>query len=144
MSTRAKHWPLARGVMLCLLWLPCVLSSGCRVGDPSMPVDGHRELCCRAASPDNVSFVGCRATNYCRTNEEVWVRGPVICGPTDSRACEGGRCCKLDLDDVVELDDAASPTAEPSPAPEPAVAPTPAPIRPVPFNRSATSAARAE
>ena len=62
--------------------VPLLLALGCRVGPgASAPVEGHLELCCKAAREDNVSFVGCRATSYCRAAESVWVRGPLACGP---------------------------------------------------------------
>ncbi|WP_146156129.1 hypothetical protein, partial [Enhygromyxa salina] len=82
-------------------WVLALLGlAGCRGANPELPVDGHRELCCKAANPDNVSFVGCRATTYCRTNESVWVRGPITCSPEGTPNCAGARCCKLDVEAV--------------------------------------------
>ncbi|PRQ08720.1 hypothetical protein ENSA7_15380 [Enhygromyxa salina] len=122
-----------------LVWM--LLGVGCRVGDPTVPVEGHRELCCRAASPDNVSFSGCRVSNHCRANEEVWVRGPIMCGVADPRECDGGRCCVLDLDGLETLEADAEVDAQLQPPPTSEPAPAPAPIRPVPFDGPATAAA---
>lgn len=90
---------------------PCVLLlaalgavAGCRVTAPERVVEGHHELCCKAANADNLGFVGCRASSSCRGNERVWVRGPVSCGPADAPRCAGGRCCELDLGAVAQLD----------------------------------------
>jgi TonB family protein len=137
MPTRASPWLVALGVML--------LSIGCRTDDSTTPVDGHRELCCRVASPDNVSFTGCRATSHCRANEEIWVRGPVTCGAADPQACGGGRCCKLDLEAVETpaLEAPTEPSAEPSAELERAQtqAPAPAAISPIPLGWRATPTA---
>ena len=59
--------------------LLCLAVGGCRSKSTDAPVHGHHELCCKAARADNISFVGCRASDYCRAGEEVWVRGPVDC-----------------------------------------------------------------
>ena len=133
MLTRARPWLVALGVML--------LSVGCRGSDPNAPVEGHRELCCRAANPDNVSFVGCRATSHCRANEEIWVRGPVSCSLADPQACQGGRCCELDLE-ALAIRESGGPTDEAQePAGENATkaqTPAPDPIRPIPLDWRAT------
>jgi TonB family protein len=114
--------------------------AGCRVAEPQQVVAGHHELCCKTANPDNLGFVGCRASSSCRTSERVWVRGPVTCEPLDAQRCAGGRCCQLDLEALalLELDPAAvvtDPHVEPGP-PEPTskLAPEPAPIVPVPLD----------
>jgi TonB family protein len=134
-----------------LLFVALTALAGCRVTEPERVVEGHRELCCKAANLDNHGFVGCRASSSCRTSERVWVRGPVSCGPPDAQRCSGGRCCELDLGAValLELDaevrfdaarvDAESPQSTPGLAPEPGVlpvkkvAPEPAQIVPVPL-----------
>lgn len=130
--------------------------AGCRVTEPEQVVEGHHELCCKSANPDNLGFVGCRASSSCRASERVWVRGPVTCTPPDAQGCAGGRCCELDLGAVALLDldvevrfDGARVDAEP---PDPVVdsgidsagdpagdpvrdpAPEPAPIVPVPLD----------
>jgi TonB family protein len=113
--------------------------AGCRVTEPERVVAGHHELCCKAANPDNLGFVGCRASSSCRTSERVWVRGPVTCAPPDAQRCAGGRCCQLDLEALalLEVDAAAvvdGPAVEPVPsqaATKPA--PEPLPIDPVPL-----------
>jgi TonB family protein len=143
-----------------LLAALCALAS-CRVAEPESVVEGHHELCCKSANPDNHGFVGCRASSSCRTSERVWVRGPVTCAPPDAQRCAGGRCCELDLgavallglDAEVRFDDARA-RAEPPPTPAPELtndpgndsgndpgndpdrerAPEPAPIVPVPLD----------
>jgi TonB family protein len=130
MPTRASPWLVALGVTL--------LSIGCRSDDSTTPVDGHRELCCRAASPDNVSFTGCRATSHCRANEEIWVRGPVTCGPADPQACDGGRCCKLDLATLATPALATSPEPSGDLTSAPTQAPAAVPISPIPLDWRAT------
>lgn len=126
-----------------LLAALCALA-GCRVTEPESVVEGHHELCCKAANPDNLGFVGCRASSSCRTGERVWVRGPVTCAPPDAQRCAGGRCCELDLGAVVQLgldaevrSDGARVDAEP-PEPIPKLdrepAPKPALIVPVPLD----------
>ena len=106
-----------------LAWIPVLvcLAAGCRGKSTDAPVTGHHELCCKAANADNVSFVGCRASNYCRAGEEVWVRGPV--------RCTGGGECALAvevaaLEPEAESDAAAEPPPE-APPPAPVVAPPP-------------------
>jgi TonB family protein len=126
-----------------LLAALCALA-GCRVTEPQSVVEGHHELCCKAANADNLGFVGCRASSSCRTSERVWVRGPVTCAPPDAQRCAGGRCCELDLGAVTQLDldaevrfDGARVDAElPEPAPEldREPAPEPALIVPVPLD----------
>jgi TonB family protein len=115
---------------------------GCRGADTEQIVAGHHELCCKAADPDNIGFVGCRASAACRTSERVWVRGPVTCEPADPQRCAGGRCCKLDLEAIATLEidrtqvvrgpGQAAVAPEPEPAPEPT--PEPASIVPVPLD----------
>jgi TonB family protein len=126
-----------------LLAALCALA-GCRVTEPESVVEGHHELCCKAANADNLGFVGCRASSSCRTSERVWVRGPVTCAPPDAQRCAGGRCCELDLRAVAQLEldtevrfDGARVDAEPrepivDPVTEPA--PEPVPIVPVPID----------
>ena len=104
-----------------LAWIPALvcLAAGCRGNSTDAPVSGHHELCCKAANADNVSFVGCRASNYCRAGEEVWVRGPV--------RCTGGGECAL----AVEVA-ALEPEPESGEAGEaPPEAPPPAPVVPI-------------
>lgn len=116
--------------------------AGCRGSDTEQVVAGHHELCCKAANPDNLGFVGCRASNSCRTSERVWVRGPVTCEPMDPQRCAGGRCCKLDLEALATLeidptqvvDGPDETTVAPSPEPSTEPAPEPAPIVPVPLD----------
>jgi TonB family protein len=79
-------------------------SAGCRVTAPESVVEGHHELCCKSANPDNLGFVGCRASSSCRTSERVWVRGPVTCAPPEPQRCAGGLCCELDLGAVAQLE----------------------------------------
>jgi TonB family protein len=74
--------------------------ASCRTTAPEQPVEGHLELCCKAADEDNISFVGCRTTGRCRTGESVWVRGPLTCSHEALARCEGGLCCTLDLEAV--------------------------------------------
>lgn len=136
MLTRARsRWFVALGVTL--------LSTGCRGADPTTPVAGHHELCCRVANLDNVSFTGCRATDRCRANEEIWVRGPVRCGPVNPQACAGGRCCELDLE-ALEIPGTPTPT-DAAPKREAtsarAQAPAPAPISPIPLDWRPTPSA---
>jgi TonB family protein len=123
-------------------------SAGCRVTAPEGLVEGHHELCCKAANPDNLGFVGCRASSSCRTSERVWVRGPVSCAPPEPQRCAGGLCCELDLGAVAQLEldaelrfDGARVDAElPEPALEPVLelapepTPEPRPIVPVPLD----------
>lgn len=91
-----------------------LLIGGCRSVSPQLPVSGDEELCCKTASSDNVSFVGCRVAQLCRTAEPVWVRGPLACGEVDAKKCEGGRCCEL----LVPAEPQAEPPPEPPPEPE--------------------------
>lgn len=129
--------PTARGALASgLLGLALVLAA-CRGAAPELPVEGHHELCCKTASPDNVSFVGCRAARHCRAGESVWVRGPVRCTPAGVKGCASERCCTLA---VHPLGAAGSPEPDspepdsPEPAsPEPS-APEPAPIEIVPLD----------
>jgi TonB family protein len=130
-----------------LLAALCALA-GCRVTEPEAVVAGHRELCCKAANPDNLGFVGCRASSKCRSNERVWVRGPVTCAPLDAQRCAGGRCCEIDLGAVTLLEhdaevrfdssqiDAEPPELAPDPVADPVAdpvrQPTPAPVAIVP------------
>lgn len=87
------------GCVIALGWL-VAMSVGCRSRDlTKSPLGGHIELCCRSASDDHASFRGCRATNKCWSNEPVWVRGPLMCGPVEAETCEGARCCSLDVVD---------------------------------------------
>lgn len=128
-------------VFLGLLAALCGLA-GCRVTQPDRVVAGHHELCCKAANPDNLGFVGCRASSSCRTSERVWVRGPVTCAPADPQRCSGGRCCQLDLEalatleldpsDVVDGPDGTQAPDGPQPGSEPT--PEPALIVPVPVD----------
>jgi TonB family protein len=138
---RASAAPFAGLALLALalLAVPWALA-GCRVSESEPVVAGHHELCCKAANPDNLGFVGCRASSSCRTSERVWVRGPVTCEPPDAQNCAGGRCCKLDLEALalLELDAEAvvdAPTIEALGEATPREpAPAPALIVPVPLD----------
>ena len=131
MAAGARSW-LVRVLCPALL---VVAAAGCRGAPADAPVDGHHELCCKAANPDNVSFVGCRATGYCRTGEEVWVRGPVSCTTAGPEHCAGGRCCKL----VVEVPDLPETEAEGDASAPETPTPEPAPVVPVPLDLHADS-----
>lgn len=122
--------------------------AGCRVTEPEAVVAGHHELCCKAANADNLGFVGCRTSSSCRSNERVWVRGPVTCAPLDPQRCAGGRCCEIDLGAVALLEhdaevrfdsshvDAEPPELAPETLADPVrqLAPEPATIVPVPLD----------
>jgi hypothetical protein len=126
----------ARGALASGLLGLGLMIGGCRGASPELPVEGHRELCCKAANPDGVSFEGCRATSYCRASESVWVRGPVSCTPVGEQGCAGERCCKLAVEPEPEPEPEA--VVEPAPAGEAsedrAPAPAPAPIEIVPLD----------
>lgn len=52
------------------------------------------EACCKTATADMRTFRGCRTTPVCTTDEPLWLRGELECGPLQVEACEGGRCCR--------------------------------------------------
>ncbi len=112
---------------------------GCRGGAAEQPMAGDLELCCKAANDDDVSFIGCRATGYCRASESVWIRGPLTCTADTPDECAGGRCCKLDLDALADRSGTPSPETPPTlPFPEAAQTvdspPSPVDITPVPLD----------
>ena len=111
---------------ICAVLLGLVSISACHTVAPEAPLEGHREMCCKAAAADNVSFVGCRATAVCRATESVWVRGPLECTPVGVQGCEGGRCCSL----VVEGEPARPPNP-PALDPDPAADSEPPEAEPV-------------
>jgi TonB family protein len=130
---------LLRHLRVLFVATSCMLA-GCRVSGPERVVAGHRELCCKSANPDNLGFVGCRASRSCRTGERVWLRGPVTCEPPDPQRCAGGRCCQLDLEalallepDVAEVVEGPHVEVPVEAAADPAV-PAPALIVPVPLD----------
>lgn len=112
--------------------------TGCRGIAAEQPVSGDLELCCKAAGEDNISFVGCRATGFCRATESVWIRGPLTCTAESPDECAGARCCKLDLEALeirgfVERSSTTGPAPLAPPASEPAdPAPLPLDSQPAP------------
>lgn len=126
---------MARGHALALLLGLGLGLGACHKADLAAPLSGHQELCCKDARADNRSFVGCRATGYCRTTEDVWVRGPVSCGAVDEAQCAGGRCCELVVEPMASAE-APEPAAKNDDPGEVPVAEPPAPIAvtPVPID----------
>jgi hypothetical protein len=110
---------------------------GCRASAAAeQPMAGDLELCCKDAI-DDVTFVGCRPTGYCRASESVWIRGPLTCTADTPDYCEGARCCTLDLEALATRSGGAPEPREdhePPADPEPEPPPEPAAITPVPLD----------
>lgn len=106
----------SRAQLLAALTLALI---GCRGDATEQPMAGDLELCCKVANDDNVSFVGCRTTGYCRASESVWIRGPLTCTADTPDQCAGGRCCALDLEALADRGVTTKPAPPSSVAVEP-------------------------